>query len=92
VKIDRPSRSNSLTLPAMSASTLSSDAERRLIDVESRLAFQEQALTELSDALAASRDEVTRQTELLRRALHDLDQLRHAMNAAAGDETPPPHW
>jgi SlyX protein len=68
------------------------DAEQRLIDIESRLAFQERALLEVSDALAASRAEVARLTDLLRRAMHDLGQLRTALNADASDETPPPHW
>jgi SlyX protein len=67
-------------------------AEQRLIDIESRLAFQERALLEVSDALAASRAEVARLTDLLRRAMHDLGQLRTALNADASDETPPPHW
>jgi SlyX protein len=31
--------------------------EHRLADLETRVAFQEQALLELSDALAAARDE-----------------------------------
>ena len=31
--------------------------EQRMIDLEMRLAFQEQALQDLSDALAAARDE-----------------------------------
>ena len=32
------------------------DLEQRMIDLEMRIAFQEQALQELSDALAAARD------------------------------------
>ncbi|MGQ0801296.1 MAG: SlyX family protein [Pseudomarimonas sp.] len=66
--------------------------EQRLVDIESRLAFQEQALLELSDALAASRVEVARSAEMLRRAFDDLGQLRNGMHADAADETPPPHW
>jgi hypothetical protein len=34
---------------------MSHDLERRVVELETRLAFQEQALTELSDALAATR-------------------------------------
>lgn len=66
--------------------------ESRLIDVETRLAFQEQALTELSDALAASRADAARYADILRRALDDLKQMRVLMHADASDETPPPHW
>jgi len=69
-----------------------SSTEQRLIDIESRLAFQEQALLELSDALAASRSEVARNAEMLRRAFDDLGQLRNGTHADAADETPPPHW
>ncbi len=64
----------------------------RLIDLESRLAFQEHGLQALSDALAASRLETTRQSELLERALADLGQLRTLLYADPAEEPPPPHW
>jgi SlyX protein len=66
--------------------------EARLVDLETRLAFQEQALAELSDALAESRDETARNSDLLRRALEDLQQLRTLLYANPADEPPPPHW
>ena len=50
--------------------------EQRLTELETRLAFQEHALAEMSDALAASRRETARNAELLRRALDDLKQSR----------------
>jgi len=73
------------------------DLEQRLIDLETRLAFQEQALQELSDALAAARDSESRNSLLLHRALEDLRQLRSALAAApitgdAASEPPPPHY
>lgn len=73
------------------------DLELRLIDLETRLAFQEQALQELSDALAAARDSESRNALLLHRALEDLRQLRSALAATpitgdAGSEPPPPHY
>lgn len=69
-----------------------SDHEQRLAELETRVAFQEQALTELSDALAAARLEVTRNTEMLQRALADLKQVRTQLYADPGDEPPPPHY
>lgn len=71
--------------------------EQRLMELETRLAFQEQALVELSDALAAARDEETRNALLLHRVLEELKQLRLAMSNAplTGDpshEPPPPHY
>lgn len=66
--------------------------EHRITELEMRLAFQEHALGELSDALAASRAETTRNAELLRRALDDLKQSRGDFFADPGSEPPPPHY
>lgn len=70
----------------------SSQLEDRLVDLETRLAFQEQALVDMSDALAASQLEQVRTQDLLQRALVDLRQLRTMMHADPADEPPPPHW
>ena len=66
--------------------------ERRLVELETRLAFQEHALAQLSDALAASRMETTRHAELLRRALDDLKQVRGTLDCDPAEEPPPPHY
>lgn len=66
--------------------------EHRLIELETRLAFQEQAMTELSDALAAAREESALQARQLERALSDLKQLRTLLYADPGQEPPPPHY
>lgn len=63
----------------------------RLDELESRLAFQELSLTQLSDALADSRAETARNHELLRRALDDLKTLRTMLYSDPGNEPPPPH-
>ena len=66
--------------------------EQRLVELEMRLAFQEQALAELSDALAASRIETTQHAELLRRTLEVMKQSRGDFFADPADEPPPPHY
>jgi SlyX protein len=66
--------------------------DNRLTELESRLAFQELALTELSDAMAVMRNEQTRSRELTERALKDLEQLRLLLYADPGSEVPPPHY
>jgi SlyX protein len=68
------------------------ELEARLVDLEMRLAFQEQSLADMSDALAESRAETARNSDLLRRALDDLQQLRTLLYANPADEPPPPHW
>lgn len=71
--------------------------EQRLVDLEMRVAFQEHALQELSDALAASRDEESRNAMLQHRMLDELRQLRSAMATSpltgdSANEPPPPHY
>ena len=71
--------------------------EPRLMDLEMRLAFQEQALQDLSDALAAASDGESRNALLLHRALEELRHMRSAMAAGpltgdAASEPPPPHY
>jgi SlyX protein len=71
--------------------------EARLVELETRLAFQEHALQELSDALAAARAEEAANALRLHRALEELRQLRITLahSPAVGDiasEPPPPHY
>jgi len=66
--------------------------EQRLVELETRLAFQEHAIGELSDALADARLEVARLAELLRQALEDLKLARGDLLADPASEPPPPHY
>lgn len=71
--------------------------EQRLMDLETRLTFQEHALQELSDALAAARSDEASNALRLHRALEELRQLRSALAASpitgdAAAEPPPPHY
>ncbi len=68
------------------------DLLARVVELETRLAFQEQAQLELSDALAALRDEAARSTDLLRRVLEDLKTHRGDVMADPASEPPPPHY
>ena len=73
------------------------DLELRLIDLETRLAFQEQALSEMSDALAAARAEEASNAVAMHRVLEELRQMRMAMasnpfSADPSQEPPPPHY
>lgn len=66
--------------------------DRRFNELETRFAFQEQALLEMSDALAASRAEAARNHELLERAIEDLKSLRGLLYSDPSTEPPPPHY
>jgi SlyX protein len=66
--------------------------EARMVELETRLAFQEHAMTELSDALAELRIEAARSADLLRRALEGLNLHRGDLMADPASEPPPPHY
>ena len=66
--------------------------EARLVELETRLAFQESAIAELSDALADVRLEAERNAALMRRALEEMKSSRGAFFADPAEEPPPPHY
>ena len=79
-------------MPAQHDQTLEFQFDRRFTELETRAAFQEQAIQEMSDALAASRADAARNHELLERALEDLKQLRTLLYSDPASEPPPPHY
>jgi SlyX protein len=88
---------NSTPFANDSAALLGVDTERealeqRVVELETRLAFQEHAQSELSDALAELRAEAARNAGLLRRVLEDIKQHRGDLMADPADEPPPPHY
>ncbi|TYT23714.1 hypothetical protein FZO89_15945 [Luteimonas viscosa] len=66
--------------------------ERRLVELETRLAFQEQVISELNDALTAMRLESAGNADLLKRMLEDLKLARGDGPGDAALEPPPPHY
>ncbi|MCW8874547.1 MAG: SlyX family protein [Gammaproteobacteria bacterium] len=66
--------------------------EERLIELESRVSFQEHTLQELNDILTAQQQELG----ALRLAVQELDRRLRALAptplAGAEEETPPPHY
>lgn len=75
------------------ADTRLSDAlEQRLVELETRLAFQEHALAELSQALADARAEGNRNAGMIGHLLADLRKVRTELYADPGEEPPPPHY
>jgi len=67
--------------------------EQRMDELETRFAFQEQALLELNDALTQARLEHAHTHDVLSRALDDLRQMRGQIASLdPASEPPPPHY
>ncbi len=75
----------------MSCESARVDAER-LVDLETRIAFIEQSLIDMSDALAEARQESVRDRIRLERALADFGELRGMIPGDTQEEPPPPHY
>ena len=70
-----------------------SDAlEQRVVELETRLAFQEQLISELNDALTQMRLEAVANADLLKRMLEDLKLTRGDGPGDPALEPPPPHY
>jgi SlyX protein len=71
--------------------TTASDLQERLVELETRVAFQEHVLQEMGDVVARQQVEIERLTRLLKEV---QDRLRgiSAPVAEGADETPPPHY
>jgi SlyX protein len=64
----------------------------RLIDLETRIAFMERTLIEMSDALADARRDSARDRTRIDRVLYDLGELRGLIPGDTQEEPPPPHY
>lgn len=66
--------------------------DARLIELETRLAFQEQALGELGDVVHRQQRELDALRHALMHATTDLHALRDSVSANVLPEPPPPHY
>ena len=66
--------------------------ESRVVELETRMAFQEQLISELNDALTQMRLETVANADLLKRMLEDLKLTRGDGPGDPALEPPPPHY
>jgi SlyX protein len=64
----------------------------RLVELETRMAFQDHLLGELNDVVTAQGRELVSLRLQLERALADLKTLRGLLYADPSSEPPPPHY
>ena len=71
---------------------MSSEYEARLVELETRVAFQDDLLATLNRDSAAMADEVARLRDACRDLRKSLDAIRVALQHDVSDEPPPPHY
>lgn len=66
--------------------------ENQLIDLQSRLAFQEAAIDELNSSVSRQQREIESLRQDLRQMAELLRELKTGLADAEGPEPPPPHY
>ncbi len=66
--------------------------ENRLIELETRLAFQDQTLQELNSVIVRQQQEITVLTHEIENLKAQFKALAPELVASRSDETPPPHY
>ena len=64
----------------------------QITDLESRLAFQDNTVDELNRVVIEQGDRIARLEAMLRRLREQVEGLMPLLNAAPGEEAPPPHY
>jgi SlyX protein len=64
----------------------------RINDLECQLAFQEQTVEELNDALSQQQVQLTRMQEQMSFMVNKVKSLSSSNLADESEETPPPHY
>lgn len=71
---------------------MSSELERRTEDLETRLAFQELAIEQLSEELAEQQRTVEKMRQQMDLVISKLREQAGSPVASQSEETPPPHY
>ncbi|USD65523.1 SlyX family protein [Vibrio sp. SCSIO 43136] len=66
--------------------------ENRIEDLECRLAFQEQTIEELNEALSQQQMQMSKMQEQMRFMVSKVKSMNTSNLADPSEETPPPHY
>ena len=68
------------------------EIEEQLVDLQSRVAFQDDTIAALNDALADQQGQIERLERMLKILNEQLKQIAPGPAANPADEPPPPHY
>jgi len=68
------------------------DLEQRIIELETRLSYQDHTIGELNEVVTRQQDQIDRLTEDLKRIRDHLKGQQSSGLARPDEEVPPPHY
>ncbi|GLQ73344.1 SlyX protein [Vibrio sp. vnigr-6D03] len=68
------------------------ELQKRIEDLECQLAFQEQTIDELNDALSQQQLLITKMQDQMKYVVGKVKNMDSSNLADASEETPPPHY
>ncbi len=66
--------------------------EQQIIDLETRLAFQDDTIEQLSETIAKQQKQLEDLTRMVKIINKQIKSLPQELAGSAGDEPPPPHY
>lgn len=76
----------------MHSDNMTNELKQRIDDLECQVAFQEQTINELNDALSQQQIQLTRMQDQMKFVVGKVKNLDTSNLADASEETPPPHY
>ncbi|MFE8073207.1 SlyX family protein [Marinobacteraceae bacterium S3BR75-40.1] len=69
-----------------------SELENRMMELETRVAFQDDLVTTLNDRIAEQENDIRKLWEANRLLKQQINELQEGMDKSPQDEAPPPHY
>jgi SlyX protein len=66
--------------------------EQRVIELETRFAFQETTIQELNEILTSQQQQITHLQGLVKNIQESMLEIVNKLRPEAGTESPPPHY
>jgi SlyX protein len=83
---------NMTTVPSVLTAELMNELDTRIVDLESKVAFQDDTIESLNDALSQQQQQLAQITYKMNHMVERLKSMRPSNIATQDEEAPPPHY
>jgi SlyX protein len=83
---------NMTTVPSVLNAELMNELDTRIVDLESKVAFQDDTIESLNDALSQQQQQLAQITYKMNHMVERLKSMQPSNIATQDEEAPPPHY